>query len=76
MTCWRRTFHNPFTEQSFEVTSDEEYLPTLRARIIGEVKGADEEWVDESKYVHQYTLDFKFEGKCPNIVLKEISEPN
>jgi hypothetical protein len=74
MTCWTRTFHNPFTKQSFEVTSDEEYLPTLRARIVRELK-KDAKWEDESVYVHQHHLDWKSERVCPDIVLKEVPEP-
>jgi hypothetical protein len=68
MTYWTRTFHNPFTEQSFEVTSDERNLPALRARIA-ELK-KDPEWEDESLYVHQPGLDHQSEGLHPNIVVK------
>jgi hypothetical protein len=73
MTYWTRTFHNPFTKQSFEVTSDEKNLPALRARIVREL-GKDPEWENESIYVHQPGLDHSSEGLHPNIVLKEVSE--
>ena len=67
-----RHFHNPFMKKSFEVTSDEENLGTLRARIVGEVEGADEDWVDESMYLHQPRLDCRLEGLHPTIELKEV----
>lgn len=67
-----RHFHNPFMKKSFEVTSDEENLGTLRARIVGEVEGADEDWVDESMYLHQPRLDCRLEGLHPAIELKEV----
>jgi hypothetical protein len=33
MAYWIRAFHNPHSQKSFEVTSDETNLPRLRARI-------------------------------------------
>jgi hypothetical protein len=72
---YTRCFHNPFTKQTFEVTSDEEYLPTLRDRIVKEVKDADSDWVDESKYVHQPNLDYPpRDGNHPKIELKKVDD--
>jgi hypothetical protein len=71
MTYWTRTFHNPFTKQFFEVTSDEKNLPTLRARIVREL-GKDPEWEDESIYVHQHALDYQSDGQHPGIDLREV----
>jgi hypothetical protein len=69
---YTRTFHNPLTQESFEVTSDEQYLPSLRDRIVKEVEGADPDWLDESKYVHQDALDYRVTGLHPKIVLKKV----
>jgi hypothetical protein len=68
-----RVFHNPFTKISFVVTSDEEELPKLRARIVNEVPGADPDWVDESKFVHQDGLDYPSHvGSPPKIKLDQL----
>jgi hypothetical protein len=71
MTVWTRTFHNPFTKKSFEVTSDEQNLPKLRERIVKELQ-ADHEWQNESIYVHENGLDHQTEGSHPDIRLKEL----
>jgi hypothetical protein len=71
MACWIRTFHNPHSKKSFEVTSDETNLPQLRARIVRELK-KDPEWEDESIYVHQHGLDRQYDGQHPEIDLREV----
>ena len=73
MTHWIRTFHNPFSKRSYEVTSDENNLPKLRDRIVREL-GKDPQWADESIYVHQPGLDHRSEGMHPEIVLVEVLE--
>jgi hypothetical protein len=67
---WIRSFHNPYSKKSFEVTSDEKNLPRLRARI-SKLKN-DPEWEDESTYVHEYGLDRQCDGQHPEIDLREV----
>ena len=71
MTYWIRTFHNPHSKKSYEVTSDEQYLPQLRARIVSELK-KDPKWEDESVYVHEHGLDHPCDGQHPDINLREV----
>ena len=71
MPYWIRTFHNPHSKKSFEVTSDEMSLPQLRARIVSELK-ADPKWEDESMHVHQHGLDHQCDGQHPAINMLEM----
>jgi hypothetical protein len=70
MAYWIRTFHNPHSKKSFEVTSDEPNLPRLRTRI-SELT-SDPDWEDESIYVHQHALDHQLDGEHSDIDLREV----
>jgi hypothetical protein len=70
MTYWVRTFHNPFNQRTYQVTSDEQYLPNLWRRIVE--LGHNSEWEDESKYVLQFSE--QFDGAAPKVDLVELPE--
>ncbi len=47
MVYWVRTFGNTRTGETFEVASNEQYLPPLRRRIVKEC-GGKPDWENES----------------------------
>jgi hypothetical protein len=70
MVYWVRTFRNTQTGKIFEVTSDEQYLPSLRKRIVEEC-GGQPDWENESIYEHEAGLDMRLEGSHPKIEIVE-----
>jgi hypothetical protein len=71
MVYWVRTFRNTQTGKAFEVTSDEEYLPPLRRRIVKEC-GREFGWEDESRYEHEPGLDIRLDGEHPTIAIRDV----
>lgn len=65
-----RTFRNTQTGRSFSVTSDEEYLPPLRRRLVQELC-CEADWENESIYEHQLGLDIKRDGDFPGLTITE-----
>ena len=55
---WIRTFRNTRTGKTFEVASNEQYLPPLRRRVVKEC-GGEPDWENENVYEHQ-GLDVKW----------------
>jgi hypothetical protein len=68
---WVRTFRNTQTKTTFEVTSDEKYLPPLRKRIVEEC-GREPGWEDDSRYEHEPGLDIQLDGEHPTIVIRDV----
>jgi hypothetical protein len=69
MVYWIRRFRNRHSGETFEVTSDEQYLPSLRRRIVIEC-GREPDWENESIYEHESGLDMKLEGDYQQIDIK------
>lgn len=69
MVYWIRRFRNRHSGETFEVTSDEQYLPSLRRRIVMEC-GREPDWENESIYEHESGLDMKLEGDHQQIDIK------
>jgi hypothetical protein len=66
-----RNFRNKPTGKSFEVVSDEPYLPPLRKRLVQEC-GCEPDWENESIYEHEAALDVNYEGQHQKIEIKEL----
>jgi len=71
MVYWERWFRKTGTDEAFKVTSDEQYLPPLRRRIVQEC-GREPDWDNESIYEHQAALDREHEGPHPTIEIEEL----
>src|SRR5262249_18027786 len=68
---WVRTVRNTQTGKTFEVASDERYLPRLRNRIVQEC-GYYTDWKNEDVYEHEAGLDMQMDGGHPQIVIEAI----